>query len=142
MLSRSTSTFASLPLPSPLRAWLVLVPVIALAGCGDSKPRTHGIYMLLDTSGTYTRELDKAKQIINAILSQLNPGDSFAVARIDTASFSERDIVAKITFDPAVTSLEELLERTEQLGAELVDPIKTVNVQHRRCMTNWVWRRR
>lgn len=38
--------------------------------------------------------------------------------------------------------LDDLLERTEALGAELVDPIKTVNVQNRRCMTTWVWRRR
>ncbi|MHC5021732.1 MAG: class I SAM-dependent methyltransferase [Planctomycetota bacterium] len=38
--------------------------------------------------------------------------------------------------------LDDLLERTEALEADLVDPIKTVNVQHRRCMTNWVWRRR
>jgi tellurite methyltransferase len=38
--------------------------------------------------------------------------------------------------------MDELLARTEALGADLVDPIKTVNVQHRRCMTNWVWRKR
>jgi hypothetical protein len=55
--------------------------------------------MLLDTSGTYTKELDKAQNIINFSLSQLEPGDSFAVARIDTASFSEKDLVSKITFD-------------------------------------------
>lgn len=32
----------------------------------------------------------------------------------------------------------QLLEWTERLGGRLVDPIKTVNVQHRRCMTTWV----
>ncbi len=31
-----------------------------------------------------------------------------------------------------------LLEWTESLGGRLVDPIKTVNVQNRRCMTTWV----
>jgi hypothetical protein len=55
--------------------------------------------MLMDTSGTYTEELRKAQQIINAMLTKLDPGDSFAVARIDTGSFSEKDIVAKVTFD-------------------------------------------
>jgi hypothetical protein len=54
---------------------------------------------LLDTSGTYTQELDKAKQIINYTLSRLDALDSFAVARIDTGSFSERDILAKVTLD-------------------------------------------
>jgi len=29
----------------------------------------------------------------------LEPGDSFAVARVDTASFSEKDIIAKVAFD-------------------------------------------
>jgi SAM-dependent methyltransferase len=30
-----------------------------------------------------------------------------------------------------------LLERTEQLGGQLLDPIKTTNVQQQRCMTTW-----
>jgi hypothetical protein len=60
---------------------------------------TKGVYMLLDTSGTYTEELTKAQHIINFTLAKLNPGDTFAVARVDTASFSEKDLVAKSTFD-------------------------------------------
>ncbi|MEE9253825.1 MAG: VWA domain-containing protein [Pseudomonadales bacterium] len=83
----------------------LLLPIVAclLVSCGggDSEPLRHdsGVYMLLDTSGTYTQELEKAQQIINFTLSKLEPGDSFAVARIDTGSFSEKDIVAKVTFD-------------------------------------------
>ncbi|HET7587150.1 MAG TPA: VWA domain-containing protein, partial [Gammaproteobacteria bacterium] len=53
--------------------------------------------MLLDTSGTYTKEIDKAQQIISYLLTRLQPGDSMAVARIDTGSFSEKDIIAKTT---------------------------------------------
>ena len=30
-----------------------------------------------------------------------------------------------------------LLEWTERLGAQLIDPIKTTNVQQQRCMTTW-----
>jgi hypothetical protein len=55
--------------------------------------------MLVDTSGTYTAELKKAQAIINYLLGTLQPGDSFAVARIDTGSFSEKDIVSKVIFD-------------------------------------------
>ncbi len=77
----------------------LLLSVVLLAGCGEPPNRTTGIYMLLDTSGTYTDEIAKARQIINFTLAQLEPGDSFALARIDTASFSEKDIVAKVTFD-------------------------------------------
>ncbi|PHR58212.1 MAG: hypothetical protein COA44_04325 [Arcobacter sp.] len=66
---------------------------------GPHKSHNKGVYMLIDTSGTYTKELQKAQQIINYTLSQLNTGDSFVVASIDTGSFSEKDIIAKITFD-------------------------------------------
>lgn len=70
-----------------------------IAGCSDTKSRSTGIYMLLDTSGTYAVELNKAQKILNYLLGVLAPGDTLAVARIDTGSFSEKDIVAKITFD-------------------------------------------
>ncbi len=67
-----------------------LIPLLLLiAGCNLQEPpnRTVGVYMLLDTSGTYTQEIDKARQVINFTLTRLQPGDSFAIARVDTASF-------------------------------------------------------
>lgn len=72
---------------------------LALAGCSEEGTHSRGVYMLMDTSGTYTQELEKAQHIINYILAKLQSNDSFAVARVDTGSFSEKDIVAKITFD-------------------------------------------
>ena len=72
--------------------------LIFISACTQQKPTT-GLYLLLDTSGTYTKELKKAQQIIHYYLAQLEPGDSFAVARIDSGSFSETDIIAKVTFD-------------------------------------------
>jgi hypothetical protein len=78
---------------------LSLVLMIAMSACSDSRSRSKGVYMLLDTSGTYALELKKAQSILNYLLGVLQPGDTLAVARIDTGSFSEKDIVAKITFD-------------------------------------------
>ena len=78
---------------------LALVVCILIAGCTDSKSRSTGVYMLLDTSGTYAVELKKAQKILNYLLGVLAPGDTLAVARIDTGSFSEKDIVSKVTFD-------------------------------------------
>jgi hypothetical protein len=91
--------------------------------CGPAPPRNTGVYLLLDTSGTYTQELDKAKQIINYTLTRLDALDSFAVARIDTGSFSERDILAKVTFDdrPSAANQQkrEFAQRVERSLAEV-----------------------
>jgi hypothetical protein len=78
---------------------LVVGLIFTTSSCEPAPPRNTGVYLLLDTSGTYTQELDKAKQIINYTLSRLDALDTFAVARIDTGSFSERDIMAKVTLD-------------------------------------------
>jgi hypothetical protein len=74
---------------------------LLLVACTQSEPvaRNTGVYLLLDTSGTYRSELRKAEDVILYTLSRLEPADSFAVARIDTGSFSEKDIIAKTTFD-------------------------------------------
>jgi hypothetical protein len=83
---------------------------LALAGCSsEAAPSSRGVYLLLDTSGTYTHELDKAEALISVILAKLEPGDSFAVARINTGSFTEKDIVAKVTFDdrPSVANQQK-----------------------------------
>ena len=88
---------------------LAVLASLGLAACDEPRPQNRGVYMLMDTSGTYTEELRKAQQIINAMLTRLDPGDSFAVARIDTGSFSEKDIVAKVTFDdrPSMANKEK-----------------------------------
>lgn len=77
----------------------ILSLLLLLSGCADSTSHTRGVYMLMDTSGTYTEEIGKAQSIINYLLGSLQPGDTLAVARVDSASFSEKDIVAKGTFD-------------------------------------------
>ena len=81
------------------RRFLVSVPALALAGCGDPRSHRHAVYMLVDTSGTYAHEAGKAVLIINYLLGTLQPGDSLAVARVQSRSFSEKDIIAKATFD-------------------------------------------
>ncbi len=94
----------------PWRQIALALLALALAGCsGEAAPSSRGVYLLLDTSGTYTHELDKAELLISALLAKLEPGDSFAVARIDTGSFTEKDIVAKVTFDdrPSVANQQK-----------------------------------
>jgi hypothetical protein len=77
----------------------LIAATVMLTACGEPAKHNAGVYMLLDTSGTYREELDKAEQIIYFTLAKLGPADSFAVARIDTGSFSEKDIIVKATFE-------------------------------------------
>ena len=74
--------------------------MVALSACAPSTTHHNtGVYLLVDTSGTYNRQVGKAEQIILFALSRLQPTDSIAVARIDTGSFTEKNIIAKATFD-------------------------------------------
>ncbi|MEX1031754.1 MAG: VWA domain-containing protein [Cellvibrionaceae bacterium] len=80
-------------------ALLILCASLWSCSGGEAVNYKRGVYLLLDTSGTYTQELKQAKAIIYFLLSELQAGDTFAVARIDSGSFSEKDIVAKIVLD-------------------------------------------
>ncbi|NCF60173.1 MAG: VWA domain-containing protein [Gammaproteobacteria bacterium] len=92
-----------------------------VASCGQQGPQNTGVYMLLDTSGTYREELDKAEQIIRYTLSRLGETDTFAVARIDTGSFSEKDIIAKASFDDRPSAVNRQKRVFAQQVADFVD---------------------
>jgi len=83
-----------------MKRWLLLLgAAVAIGACAHSGPHNTGVYLLVDTSGSYARQVNKAEQIALYALSRLQSSDSIAVARIDTASFTEKNIVAKATFD-------------------------------------------
>ena len=88
--------------------FICLLP-LTFVGCADNRNHTHGVYLLIDTSGTYAEQITKARKIINYLLANLNAGDSLAVAKISSKSFSEKDIIAKVTFDrrPSQANLEK-----------------------------------
>ena len=75
-----------------------LAIVLFMTSCQQVDHR-RSMYMVIDTSGTYAKEVDKAERVISYLLSKLNPGDSLAVAQVKSRSFSEKDIIAKVTFD-------------------------------------------
>lgn len=104
-----------------MRTWIVATFSVLLASCAGETPSNSGVYMLLDTSGTYAEELDKAEQIIRYTLSRLDATDSFAVARIDTGSFSEKDIVAKASFEDRPSAIN----RQKRLFAQQVSDFVT-----------------
>ena len=57
------------------RLMTTLVLCSGLMACGEKAPKSKAVYMLIDTSGTYTRELNKARKIGNYLLGTLNSGE-------------------------------------------------------------------
>jgi hypothetical protein len=100
---------------------LVVASAFLLVACSQTAPRNTGVYLLIDTSGTYNKEVRKAEQIILFVLGKMGPTDSFAVARIDTASFTERNIVAKATFDDRPSAVNQQKRSFAGLVQQFVD---------------------
>ena len=71
---------------------------LAAAAC-STRDHSQAVYMLIDTSGTYAAEARRAQTIVNYLLGTLQPGDALAVAKVDSRSFSEKNLIAKATFD-------------------------------------------
>lgn len=105
-------------------ATLLLISVLSACSKSETRPETTAVYMLLDTSGTYTQELEKAQKIVNYLLMTLNSGDSIAVARIDSGSFSEKDIIAKVTFDARPSTTNEQKRAFKRMMDEFIDASK------------------
>lgn len=103
---------------------LLVLGGLTASGCTEASSKATGVYMLMDTSGTYAKELDKANSIIKYLLGTLQPGDSLAIARIDSGSFSEKDIISKATFDvrPSAANAQK-----RQFSSNVDKFIKTVN---------------
>lgn len=80
------------------RMLVIVAVVMGISACTDKKSHAQAVYFLVDTSGTYAQELGRAQALIAYILGTLNPGDSLAVAQVKSRSFSEKDIIAKVTF--------------------------------------------
>jgi hypothetical protein len=99
--------------------------LLLLQSCsGSSGPTNTGVYLLLDTSGTYTKELTNAQQLVNVLLVKMAPSDSLAVARIDTGSFSEKDIIAKMTFNDRPSEANKQKRHFRETMDEFVKEVK------------------
>ena len=100
------------------RIILVVFAALNIAACTTGNPNSKAVMLLLDTSGTYTTELGHAQRIVNYLLGTLEAGDSFAIARINSESFSEKNIIVRATFDsrPSTTNAQKrtVLDTTQQ----------------------------
>lgn len=108
------------------RNWRWIMACAALinfSACTGSNPNSKAVMLLLDTSGTYTTELDQAQRIVNYLLGTLEAGDSLGVAQINSESFTEKNIIVRATFDnrPSETNAQKraLLDTTQKFINEV-----------------------
>jgi len=109
----------------PLSIVILFWGLLLSGACGDSRMHSHGVYMLVNTSSIYAQEANKASKIITSLLATLNPGDSLAVAKVVSRSFTEKDIVAKVTFDKRpsqVTSQKRTFKDKIQTFTQAIKP--------------------
>ena len=80
-----------------------------VVACGPTANHNQAVYVLIDTSGTYVREMNKAQAVVNYLLGTINPGDTLAVGRVKSRSFSEKDIIAKVSLgkDPLAANAQK-----------------------------------
>ena len=81
-----------------INRYMALALILGMAACTRLMSHNTGVYILVDTSGSYNRNVRKVEQIVLYTLSRLQSGDSIAVARINTGSFTEKDIIDEATF--------------------------------------------
>ena len=72
----------------------------AAAACSDNKRYETSYCALIDVSGTYASEKDTVVNTIKAgIVPEMIPGDSLFFVMIDSNSYSEDNLVTKMTLD-------------------------------------------
>jgi hypothetical protein len=77
-----------------------LALLLLATGCGDSKQYETAMCALIDVSGTYAHEKPNIVGIIKAgLIPHLEPGDSLFFITIDSNSYNEEDLMAKVTLD-------------------------------------------
>jgi len=79
---------------------LAVTLVTAVAACSDSKQYETSYCALVDVSGTYAGEKSSVVNTVKAgIVPQMIPGDSMFFVMIDSNSYSEDNLVTKLTLD-------------------------------------------
>jgi len=84
-----------------IKYFLVAVSVSSMiAACTDSKEYETSYCTLVDISGTYSAEKKGVVNIVKAgILPKMIPGDSLFFVKIDSNSYSDENLVTKLTLD-------------------------------------------
>jgi hypothetical protein len=102
---------------------------LALGGCEERLPNA-AVYALLDVSGSYFRELDKAVRALRVMMAGLRAHDSFAVAEIGACSFSDDAVLLRLTAPDRPTERQRLIAAGAQRLTEYAGRARATNFTH------------
>ena len=101
---------------------ILLLSILAQHGCSEPREK-KAVYVLVDTSGAYSEQFDKLQVVMRYLLGALAPGESLALARIDSESFNEKDIIARMSFDlrPSMANAQKraFIEAIDKFGQNI-----------------------
>ena len=79
---------------------LLATAALLLSGCSDASHWSQAVAVLIDVSGTYADQKPEVARIVKReVLPSLVPGDTFAIVRIDSESYTKDDMIAFATLD-------------------------------------------
>jgi len=85
-----------------------------LAACEERRDDAASIYALLDVSGSYFRELDKAVRALRVMMGFMHAYDSFAVAEIGACSFTDEAVILRFTAPDRPSERQRLVAANAQ----------------------------
>ncbi|MDH5325624.1 MAG: hypothetical protein OEZ68_04985 [Gammaproteobacteria bacterium] len=87
---------------------LMMAGSLLITGCSDNKAYETSICALADISGTYAKEKKSMVKIIKAgLLPKMVPGDGIFLVAIDSNSYTQKNLVTKMTLDYRPTEVQK-----------------------------------
>jgi hypothetical protein len=103
------------------------MPALALGACEERSTNAASVYVLLDLSGSYFRELDKALRTIRVMMGFIRAHDSFAVAEIGACSFTDEAVLLRFTAPDRPSERQRLVAAYAAKLAEYGQKAKATN---------------
>ncbi len=77
---------------------MLLTLFLGLLACSGER-HNRSVYVLVDFTDISETQQQELKQVMLFLLAKLQPGESLALARIDSRHTDEKDVLARMTFD-------------------------------------------
>ena len=94
-----------------------------VASCGAITSKSTAIFMLVDASGTYVKQVPEAITTAKLVTSRLNSNDMFAFGQIGSCSFSDESLVVRRTLpgtpSRAAYTKQEVFGELDDYGARV-----------------------